>query len=37
MLRLGMKASDVAVAVGFFDQSHLCKAFKKQMGIFPEE
>lgn len=37
LLENGMKVVDVAAAVGFCDQSHLCRAFKKQMGITPEE
>ena len=37
LLENGMKVVDVATAVGFCDQSHLCRAFKKQMGITPEE
>lgn len=37
LLENGMKVVDVAVAVGFCDQSHLCRVFKKQVGISPEE
>lgn len=37
LLRSGMKVVDVAIAVGFCDQSHLCRVFKKQVGISPEE
>jgi len=37
LLRSGVKVVDVAVAVGFCDQSHLCRVFKKQVGISPEE
>lgn len=33
----GMKVVDVAAALGFCDQSHLCRVFKKQVGISPEE
>ena len=37
LLESGMKVVDVATAVGFCDQSHLCRVFKGQMGISPEE
>ena len=37
LLESGMKVVDVAAAVGFCDQSHLCRVFKRQMGISPEE
>ena len=37
LLAGGMKVVDVATAVGFCDQSHLCRVFKKQVGISPEE
>lgn len=37
LLENGMKVVEVAAAVGFFDQSHLCREFKKQVGITPEE
>lgn len=37
MLEQGVKVVDVAAAVGFCDQSHLCKTFKKMVGISPEE
>ena len=37
LLESGMKVVDVATAVGFCDQSHLCRVFKRQMGISPEE
>lgn len=37
LLESGMKVVDVATAVGFYDQSHLCRVFKKQLGISPEE
>lgn len=33
----GMKVIDVALSLGFCDQSHLCRVFKKQVGIAPEE
>lgn len=37
LLESGMKVVDVAMAVGFCDQSHLCREFKKQVGMSPEE
>lgn len=37
LLESGMKVVDVAAAVGFCDQSHLCRVFKRQVGISPEE
>ncbi|MGM9540162.1 helix-turn-helix domain-containing protein [Anaerovibrio sp.] len=37
LLEQGVKVIDVAAAVGFCDQSHLCRVFKKQVGISPEE
>ena len=37
LLASGMKVVDVAMALGFCDQSHLCRTFKKQVGISPEE
>lgn len=37
LLESGMKVVDVATAVGFCDQSHLCRVFKKQLGISPNE
>lgn len=37
LLENGMKLVDVATAVGFCDQSHFCRAFKKQVGISPKE
>lgn len=37
LLEQGEKVIDVAQAVGFCDQSHLDRAFKKQVGISPEE
>ncbi|MBK0095443.1 AraC family transcriptional regulator [Erwinia sp. S63] len=33
----GMSASQVAQSVGFFDQSHLIKAFKVQFGLTPRK
>ncbi len=37
LLREGYKVTDVAQMVGFCDQSHLDRVFRKQMGITPEE
>ena len=37
LLENGMKVVDVAAAVGFCDQSHLDRVFKKQLGISPDE
>ena len=37
LLRQGYKVVDVAHMVGFCDQSHLDRVFKKQVGITPEE
>ena len=37
LLESGMKVVDVATTLGFCDQSHLCRVFKKQLGISPEE
>ncbi len=37
LLRDGYKVIDVAQMVGFSDQSHLDRVFKKQVGITPEE
>lgn len=37
LLEKGMKVVDVAAAVGFCDQSHLDRVFKKQLGISPDE
>lgn len=37
LLESGMKVVDVATAVGFYDQSHLCRVFKKQLGISPNK
>ncbi|MDR0280831.1 MAG: AraC family transcriptional regulator [Paucimonas sp.] len=34
-LRAGMELADAAVACGFFDQSHMARAFKKVVGITP--
>jgi AraC-like DNA-binding protein len=35
LLRSGATPSDAAVAVGFFDQSHLTRAFKARFGVTP--
>ena len=37
LLRQGYKVIDVAHMVGFCDQSHLDRVFKKQVGISPEQ
>ena len=37
LLRQGYKVVDVAHMVGFCDQSHLDRVFKKQVGISPEQ
>ena len=37
LLREGYKVTDVAQMVGFCDQSHLDRVFRKQVGITPEE
>lgn len=37
LLENGMKVVDAASAVGFCDQSHLCRVFRKQLGITPDE
>ena len=37
LLREGYKVVDVAHMVGFCDQSHLDRVFKKQVGISPEQ
>lgn len=37
LLRQGYKVVDVAHIVGFCDQSHLDRVFKKQVGISPEQ
>lgn len=37
LLESGMKVVDAAAAVGFCDQSHLCRVFRKQLGITPDE
>lgn len=35
LLRCGAAPSEVALAVGFFDQSHLTRAFKARFGVTP--
>ncbi|KVG67855.1 AraC family transcriptional regulator [Burkholderia ubonensis] len=37
LLRAGMAPSVVATEVGFFDQSHLCRHFRRVLGITPRE
>jgi AraC-like DNA-binding protein len=37
LLKKGYRVSDVAQMVGFCDQSHLDRVFRKQVGITPEE
>ncbi|APA89517.1 AraC family transcriptional regulator (plasmid) [Paraburkholderia sprentiae WSM5005] len=37
LLRRGLPASIVAAEVGFFDQSHLCRHFKRVLGTTPRE
>lgn len=37
LLRCGMAPSCVAAEVGFFDQSHLCRHFKRVLGCTPCE
>lgn len=36
MLRSGLAINEVAVAVGFYDQSHFHRYFKKNMGVTPK-
>jgi AraC-like DNA-binding protein len=33
----GMRISDIAVEVGFFDHSHFIRTFKKLVGVTPAE
>jgi AraC-like DNA-binding protein len=35
MLAAGLSISEVALAVGFFDQSHLTRYFKRILGLTP--
>jgi AraC-like DNA-binding protein len=35
LMRTGVMPSDAALAVGFFDQSHLTRAFKARFGVTP--
>ncbi len=35
LLRAGMELAEAAVAAGFFDQSHMARAFKKVVGVTP--
>ncbi|MNG37101.1 HTH-type transcriptional activator RhaR [compost metagenome] len=35
LLRAGVGIADAAIACGFFDQSHLNRAFKKVVGLTP--
>jgi AraC-like DNA-binding protein len=37
LLRRGLPSSIVATEVGFFDQSHLCRHFKRVLGSTPGE
>ena len=37
MLIAGMSIADTAVFLGFFDQSHFDKYFKKIVGLSPKE
>ncbi|MEK6292928.1 MAG: helix-turn-helix domain-containing protein, partial [Paraburkholderia tropica] len=37
LLRRGVSPSLVAAEVGFFDQSHLCRHFKRVLGCTPVE
>lgn len=37
LLRRGVSPSVVAAEVGFFDQSHLCRHFKRMLGHTPRE
>ncbi|MGN1392725.1 MAG: helix-turn-helix domain-containing protein [Succinivibrionaceae bacterium] len=37
LLLNGTKVVDVAYMLGFCDQSHLCRVFKKQVGMSPED
>jgi len=35
MLRDGVELSDIAISLGFYDQSHFSKAFKQYVGVTP--
>lgn len=35
-LKAGMSSAEVAIEVGFFDQSHLLRHFKRHLGLTPE-
>jgi len=35
LLRQGLSPADAAIEVGFFDQSHLCRHFRRQYGVSP--
>lgn len=37
LLRAGLAPSVVATDVGFFDQSHLCRHFRRALGITPRD
>ncbi|AOK55183.1 AraC family transcriptional regulator [Burkholderia stagnalis] len=37
LLRAGLAPSVVATEVGFFDQSHLCRHFRRVLGITPRD
>lgn len=37
LLQKGLKVADVAAEMGFYDQSHFVKSFRKVMKIPPEE
>ena len=37
MLRPDVTLFDVAIAAGFYDQSHFCRAFRRQTGMTPSE
>jgi len=37
LLRAGLAPSVVATDVGFFDQSHLCRHFRRVLGITPRD
>lgn len=37
MLRPNLSLFDIAIAAGYYDQSHLCRAFRQQVGMTPSE